>query len=90
MGMEKKLEAARKKGFDEGMIDGMQMAQRQVESAYMDGVKVGADAMNLIWIEAVENTKGIGPTIMKRIVEAADAANARRLAEAKQNQEVQA
>ncbi|SFJ64331.1 hypothetical protein SAMN02799624_05334 [Paenibacillus sp. UNC496MF] len=65
MSMQKKLEAARREGFEAGLKAGV--AQKDIQAAFLDGIKVGADAANGVWISAIQNTRGVGEKTIQKI-----------------------
>jgi hypothetical protein len=61
--MQKKLEAARQEGYEAAF----KAAQEQVNKAFLEGVKIGADAANEVWTSAIQHTKGVGARTIQKI-----------------------
>lgn len=65
MGMQKKLEAARREGYLAGLKAGA--VKEDIQAAFLDGIRVGADAANQAWVSAIQNTSGVGPKTIQKI-----------------------
>lgn len=65
MSMQKKLEAARRQGFEAGLKAGA--AQEDIQKAFLDGIKVGADAANQVWSSVINNPHGVGAKTIQKI-----------------------
>ncbi|GAK43487.1 hypothetical protein TCA2_5985 [Paenibacillus sp. TCA20] len=74
MSMQKKLEAARREGYEAGFEAGLKASasQKEIQKSFLDGIKVGADAANEAWSSAVRNAPGVGPKTIKKIYDQAD------------------
>ncbi|WDI05029.1 hypothetical protein PUW25_26025 (plasmid) [Paenibacillus urinalis] len=74
MSMQKKLEAARLEGYKAGFEAGLKdsASQKEIQTSFLNGIKVGADAANEAWSSAVQNAPGVGPKTMKKIYDQAE------------------
>lgn len=73
MSLAKKLERAQQEGYDEGYKKGYDEALREVlkdqRKVWVDGIRVGTEHATDKWVQVIENTKGIGPTLKERILQ---------------------